>query len=74
MEERILRESESYHERVRQFTNKIEELQGDLRNKEVAYDRVKKELDLQREQLLKEKEELRQELASARILLGGNES
>ena len=48
LEERILRESESYHDRVRQFTNKIEELQADVRKKEIAYDKVKKESDLQR--------------------------
>lgn len=39
---------------------KVEELQSDGRNKDIAYDRLRKESDLQREKLLKEKEELRQ--------------
>lgn len=65
----MLRDSESHHERVKHFTNQIEELEAEGKKREANHERSKREWDLHRNQIANERDTVRQELLDCKKAL-----
>lgn len=69
LENRMLRDSESYHDRIKYFTNQIEELEAEGKKREANHERGKREWELHRNQVANERDTVRQELLDAKKAL-----
>lgn len=66
LEDRMIRDSEHYHDRAKQFANQIEELEAEGKKREANQDRSKRDWDLLKSQILGERDNIRQELLDSK--------
>lgn len=61
-----MRDAEHYHDRAKHFAGQIQELEGEGKKREANQERSKREWELQRSQILGERDNTRQELLDAK--------